>query len=246
MVDLILMKMEITEVEMDGYDSQGCLHEIFRRQARKTPDNWAINGHITFKSLDYRSDCLAVKLGQCGVGVNTVVGILMDRSYWQYVVSVLGILKAGAAYLPLEVSYPQHLLDSVLEDATPLVVCTTTNFVDRFHKMEKSRVINMDELDYDQYIKWNNYCNKMTPASVPVSLDDMACIVYSSGTTGKPKGTRFTHRDALFSHTWKHRAYPYKKNDRVAVRSAWDILGPLIKGNLFNPVVRNSPKLLDQ
>ncbi|XP_039300786.1 tyrocidine synthase 2-like [Nilaparvata lugens] len=94
MVDLILMTMEITEVEMDGYDSQGCLHDMFRRQARKTPNNRAVVGWARFKTLDYESDCLAVKLGQCGVGVNTVVGILMDRS-WQYVVSVLGILKAG-------------------------------------------------------------------------------------------------------------------------------------------------------
>ncbi|XP_039289454.1 tyrocidine synthase 1-like [Nilaparvata lugens] len=154
----------------------------------------------------------------------------MDRS-WQYVVSVLGILKAGAAYLPLEVSYPQHLLDSVLEDATPVAVCTTKKLVDRSHKMEKSRVINMDGFKYSQYIKWNDFdYDKMTPASVPVSLDDMACIVYSSGTTGKPKVTRFTHRDALFSHTWRHRAYPYKHDDRVAVLSAWDMLGPLIKG----------------
>ncbi|XP_039301361.1 nonribosomal peptide synthetase 13-like [Nilaparvata lugens] len=94
MVDLILMTMEITEVEMDGYDSQGCLHDMFRRQARKTPNNQAVVGWWNFKYLDYVSDCLAVKLGQCGVGVNTVVGILMDRPD-DFVVSVLGILKAG-------------------------------------------------------------------------------------------------------------------------------------------------------
>ncbi|XP_039290214.1 linear gramicidin synthase subunit D-like [Nilaparvata lugens] len=226
------MKMEITEVDMDGYDSQGCLHEMFRRQARETPETYAFYRGRNFKGIDYFSDCLAVHLGQCGVGVNTVVGILMDRSD-NYIMSVLGILKAGGAYVPLEVSYPQHILDSVLEDARSIAVCTTTTFLDRFHKMEKICVINIDELPSDChiYISWDDYWNKTAPAAVPVSLDDMAYIVYSSGTAGKPKAIRFTHRDALFSHTWRHRAYPYKQfSDRVAVLSAWDMLGPLIKG----------------
>ncbi|XP_039289443.1 linear gramicidin synthase subunit D-like isoform X5 [Nilaparvata lugens] len=115
--------------------------------------------------------------------------------------------------------------------------------------MEKSRVIDMNGFKYSQYITLDDYRNKMTPASVPVSLDDMACIVYSSGTTGKPKGTRFTYRDALFSHTWRHRAYPYKHDDRVAVRSVWDMLGPLIKGMysylIPDDVIHDPKRLVD-
>ncbi|RZF48402.1 hypothetical protein LSTR_LSTR007569 [Laodelphax striatellus] len=220
------MKMETPEVDMDDYDTQGCLHEMFQRQARETPGKDAVIDGVywlTFRWLDERSNRLADALQKSGVGVNTVVGILMDRS-WQYVVAVLGILKAGGAYLPLEVSYPPHLLEAVLEDARPIAVCTKRQFVDRFHKMDSSRVFILDEFDFEKYDK--NF------KSVPVTLDDMAYTVYSSGTTGKPKGIQCPHRGAVFSYTWRHKAYPYRDDDREAcnVFFVWEMLRPLIKG----------------
>ncbi|KAK7873449.1 hypothetical protein R5R35_000229 [Gryllus longicercus] len=221
----------VNPVKMDDYDKQGCLHDMFAKQALATPNATAIVTHdgrkMTFEELNNVTDILALHLRHLGVKRNTVVGILMDRCL-EYAISYIAILKAGGAYLPLEISYPQSLLQSVLQDAEPVAVCTKKLFTERLNNhMEKNKIIIMEN-------DWIEEISKNEPISEPVEvgLDDMAYTVYSSGTTGKPKGIQCPHRGAVFSYHWRHISYPYKPDDREAcnIFFVWEMLRPLLKG----------------
>ncbi|XP_069681059.1 uncharacterized protein [Periplaneta americana] len=222
------VKMAAVTVEqaMQHYDQQGCLHEQFIRQARATPGDVAVvtddGAEVTFGELDAMTEALATWLRHLGVEVNTVVGILMERSL-EYVVSYIAILRAGGAYLPVELSYPPPLLRSVLEDARPVAVCSKAAFADRLTGAAAKRVL-LDAGWLDRV--------RGVPRPVVVRLDDMAYTVYSSGTTGRPKGIRCPHRGAVFSYYWRHVAHPYGEGEREAcnVFFVWEMLRPLLRG----------------
>nr|CAD7260469.1 unnamed protein product [Timema shepardi] len=235
-------------VNMADYEKLGCLHQMFSRQAKSTPGSVAVVTHdgkqMTFGELDKATDLLALKLRHLGVKRNTVVGILMERCL-EYTIAYIGILKAGGAYMPLEISHPHPLMQSVLEDSAPVAVCTKSQFSQRLLGLvDASRVLLMEgdwleELTHLEVI----------PETVQVSLDDMAYTVYSSGTTGKPKGIQCPHRGAVFSYHWRHSAYPYQTGDREAcnVFFVWEMLRPLLKGvPLYivpDDVIYDPPKL---
>ncbi|XP_075227039.1 uncharacterized protein LOC142327684 isoform X2 [Lycorma delicatula] len=238
------------EVDMTGYDRIGCLHEMFVKQAERSSAAIAVvtadNEQITFSELNDMSDVLASMLQEEGVTINKIVGIMMERSL-EYVVSVIGIHKAGGAYLPVEVSYPQQLLNSVLIDSKPAVICTKGNFLTCF-KDSGIKCIDMENWKIN-YLQYKSKISSFVP--VTTKLDDMAYAVYSSGTTGKPKGILCPHRGAVFSYTWRHRAYPYKPNDREAcnVFFVWEMLRPLLQGMplyiIPDDVIYDPPRLAE-
>ena len=123
---------------MDDYEKQGLLHEMFRRQAKLTPDRVAVieatGRQMTFAELDRASDILADNLILKGVKPNTCVGIYLDKSL-DYTVVYIAILKAGGAYLTLDISYPDLLLKSILEDSSPVAVVTDSSLAHRLEGM---------------------------------------------------------------------------------------------------------------
>lgn len=220
------------EVDMTNYDQLGCLHDLFITQAKKTPNNVAVvtydGSRTTFGELDKLTDTLADNLRRLGVTNNTAVGILMERSL-EYAVCVIGTLKAGGAYLPLETAYPPSLVKSVIEDATPVVICTKNEFKSRVAKSNVPLIL----FDPGWEVILKNKLKGFPPLPpVNVDLDDLGYVVYSSGTTGKPKGIKCPHRGSVFAYTWRHRAYPYQNDDREAcnVFFVWEMLRPLAKG----------------
>src|SRR3712207_6510890 len=101
-----------------------CLHELFEEQARKTPEETAVadeRGELTYGELDRKADRLAAYLRGEGVGPDEVVGVYLERRL-EFVVACLAALKAGGAFLPLELAYPPSLLGDVLDDSEPRVI----------------------------------------------------------------------------------------------------------------------------
>lgn len=125
-------------------------------------------------------------------------------------------------------SYPKSLIQSVLEDCEPVVICTKASYNHLLNTKITTLFLQNDWVE--RYQEENRLETK--PIQEKVSLDDMAYTVYSSGTTGKPKGIQCPHRGAVFSYTWRHLAFPYDEDDREAcnVFFVWEMLRPLLKG----------------
>lgn len=214
------------------YESEGCLHEIFERQMKKTsPTATAVvsgdGRSISFGELNNLSDVLATNLRNKGVKKDKAVGIYLERSL-EYPVAYVAILKAGGAYMPLELSYPENLLNSILEDAQPAAVITSEHLKDKLPKSANTVILSDG---WEERLSKENE-RGLVLGKVKSELDDLAYIVYSSGTTGKPKGICCPHRGAVFSYTWRFKSYPFQPDDRVAcnVFFVWEMLRPLLKG----------------
>ena len=139
---------------------------------------------ITYAELNERAESLAIELQRRGVGPEIVVGLLMERSV-ELVVALLGVLKAGGAYLPLDPTYPEERLQFIIEDAKPAVILTADD-------TDQSRGSNPD------LIRGFDRCH-------PCSL---AYVIYTSGSTGQPKGTLITHGGLLNYVSWAIGQYP--------------------------------------
>src|SRR5688572_6170704 len=186
-----------------------CLHELFEEQARRTPDALALedtNISLTYSELDRLAGRLAAYLGDLGIGPDEPVGVYMERRA-EYIVACLAAMKAGGAYLILELAYPPPLLRDVVADAEPRIVLTQERYADNLP--EDTKRLCMDE-GWEEGIE-----GPRSGEQVTVDQDDLAFVSYSSGTTGKPKGIANPHRAPVRSYLWRFGLSDYEPGDRV-------------------------------
>lgn len=170
------------------------LHAAFARQVAATPGAIAVSAETTagrldlsYAELDRRAEALAAHLRTLGVGVGQVVGLRIERGP-DVVIGILAVLKAGAAYLPLDPLYPAERVAFMLDDAAVGVVLTQRAFVDDI-ATSPVHIVCLDEA--------------LPPSATAVSQavpsrgEDLAYVMYTSGSTGQPKGVRVTHRNVL-------------------------------------------------
>ena len=167
----------------------GCIHQIFEQEVARRPDAIALDSQdeqITYRELDERANRLARRLRADGVTTETFVGVMVDRSP-ELVVSLLGIAKAGGVYVPLNLSDPAKRVEFILEDAgvETLVTTTTTNVEALTDKT--LTLVYVDQLaeELSSDVKAN------------VAEDNLAYLMYTSGSTGIPKGVGITHRNII-------------------------------------------------
>ncbi len=216
----------------EAYAPDLCLHALIEAQVERTPDAIAVifNDEIlTYRELNRRSNQLAHYLQALGVGPEVLVGICLENSV-EMVVAVLGVLKAGGAYIPQDPAYPPERIAFVLSDAQAPVLLTQRHLVERLPKQGAQLVC----LDTD----WATIATE--PDENPrsgVTLDDLAYVIYTSGSTGQPKGVMISHR-AIGNHMqWLQTAFPLTEADAVLQKtpvsfdaSVWEFYAPLLTG----------------
>ena len=164
------------------------IHELIRRQSEKTPEKMAVgdaNAPLTYTGLETKASLLAGALARQGVGAGHVVGLLLERGP-QMLVGLLGILKSGAAYVPLDPVYPQDRLSYMLDDSGARHVVTEASLAGKLEGLD----LNLTVMDR----QWAEIAKATPQKGLPVAADQLAYIIYTSGSTGKPKGVEVYHK----------------------------------------------------
>jgi non-ribosomal peptide synthetase-like protein len=164
-------------------------HEIFENSVRKFPDNKCIQFHnesFTYNQVNEKANRLAHFLVESGVAPGEIVGILLNRSP-EYYIAMLAVLKAGAAYLPLDVSYPPDRIKYIIEDSGAVYMLSHSNHKPIFETV-RTRVFCLNTW-LDETLSVNEPGN----LNIHIDKDYPAYIIYTSGTTGMPKGVEISH-----------------------------------------------------
>lgn len=217
----------------------------FARQAADHPSRVAAycgSGQITFGDLNRHADRVAASLRRQGVGVDVPVGISMGRSL-EMLVGLLGIVKAGGAYLALDPTYPPARLAYMVADSgIDTIVCTTReehlwnelSWRGRLERLDAVDAYGPDQDDVDD--RANDAAPDGTLASEPVA-DALSYVIYTSGSTGAPKGVLGTSRGMMNRLQWMWDRFPFRADEIGCVKTSlnfldsfWEIFGPLLQG----------------
>ncbi|MBF6245648.1 amino acid adenylation domain-containing protein [Nocardia elegans] len=207
------------------------LYDLLTAQALRTPAATAVTYgtcHLSYRELHRRAGNLALRLREAGAETGDVVGIAIDRSE-NSVVSALAVLAAGCAFLPVDPNHPPERLRAIHADARPPVWVTQGSLRDRLP--DNVATVCLDELD-DAGEAW-----PVSGLSADVAPDDIAYVMFTSGTTGSPKGARNTHRGICNRLLWMQQAYRLHPDDTVLHKtpanfdvSVWELFWPLLAG----------------
>jgi amino acid adenylation domain-containing protein len=215
-----------------SYPNNQCIQDVFESQVARTPTAVAVlcgDESLTYLELNCRANQVAHYLLALGVKRETPVGLCIERSC-AMIVGLLGILKAGAAYVPLDPTYPPERLTFMLEDAKPPILLTQ----ERCLAALSSQRVQMICLDthwpaIEQYRDDNPI--------IEARADSLAYILYTSGSTGKPKGVLGVHGAVLNALTWMWQTYPFASTDVCCQKtsisfgdSIQELFGPLLRG----------------
>lgn len=234
-----------------SYPHTKTLPQLIAEQADSTPDAIAVamDGQIlTYRDLHGHSNRLAHHLRRLGIGRGDLIGICLNRSP-SMVVALLGIMKSGAAYVPLDPSFPRDRLALMVEDSCGRVIVTSSELLDHVPLDERHAVCLDRELDTIERESSATLLDGPDP-------DDAVYVIYTSGSTGKPKGVEVSHR-ALVNFLWSMRRIPGCTNHDVLLSVttlSFDIAGlelylPLIVGGrveLVSRQVASDGRLLKQ
>jgi amino acid adenylation domain-containing protein len=196
----LLVDFNDTKVE---YPKDRCIHELFEDQASRTPDAIAVmyaDTELTYRELEVRSKQVAIYLQQQGVTPETLVGICMDRSL-EMIVGILGILRSGGAYVPIDPDYPKDRISYMIDDSicignkeeAPNIILCQDNLKEMLEDIISEFSIELLSLSsvWEENDLIINATGNLTRS---VCASNLAYVIYTSGTTGKPKGVMIEHR----------------------------------------------------
>ncbi len=215
-----------------AWPTHATLHGLFEEQARLRPLSAAVTCEgvsLTYAQLDRRANRLAWRLREKGIGPDSLVGVLMERSA-DTIAVLLGILKAGGAYVPMDTAYPDDRLTFMLEDSDAAIVVTESVFAPRLAG-SKAELLLVEDVWADER---EPHEDAVPPAA---GAGNLCYVIYTSGSTGRPKGVLIEHRNVvrlLFNDRFQ---FDFNERDVWTVFhsfafdfSVWEMYGALLRG----------------
>ncbi|AGC45642.1 non-ribosomal peptide synthetase [Myxococcus stipitatus DSM 14675] len=212
--------------------AHGTLHGLFEAQVARAPDALALSfegQHLTYRELNARANQLAAWLRSQGVGAESLVGLYLDRSL-ELVVGLLAILKAGAAYVPMDPAYPRERLAFMVEDSGVPLLLTQQALAAQLPSQQARRLC----LDSE----WSTVAGFPShDVETKGDADHLAYVIYTSGSTGRPKGSLLCHGQVLRLFSSTQREYGFDARDVWTLFhssafdfSVWELWGALLYG----------------
>ncbi|MBD5633972.1 MAG: amino acid adenylation domain-containing protein, partial [Candidatus Eremiobacteraeota bacterium] len=223
------------------YPQTATLDRLIAEQAARTPGATAVEwsdagrsvGTMTYAALEARAEVVASHLRSLGVGPNVGVGICVARSP-ELMVGLLGVLKAGGYYVPLDPDYPKERLAYMLEDAALSVLLTVDGLRHVLPSTSHATTVVALDADLPPIEEAARSRDAVEPRAEP---DDLAYTIYTSGSTGRPKGVMIPHRAVVNYLTWMQSAYQLRPGEAVLQKaptsfdaSVWELFLPLVAG----------------
>ncbi len=214
------------------FEKSDCIHQLIEQQAAKQPDAVAVrmNGRVlNYKELNEQANRLAHYLIQKGTQPDQLIGVYMERRP-ELIVSLLAVLKSGAAYLPMDPVYPAERLRFMLEDAHVPMIISESDLAAQLPEH------NAEVIDYDDVVIQLDAYGSENPQT-PVKPDHLIYTIYTSGSTGKPKGTLITHHNVVRLLQATEHWFGFNETDVWTFFhsyafdfSVWEIWGALVYG----------------
>ncbi|QEC77033.1 non-ribosomal peptide synthetase [Mucilaginibacter ginsenosidivorax] len=184
--------------------------------------------YVTFAVLNRRANKLAHLLIDRGVKPNDLIPVCLNQGI-ELIVAILGVLKSGGAYVPIDPDYPAAQINYIFKDCQPRLILTTTECQHLLQGTANASQILVDQLDGIDYSENNPNIN--------IAGESRAYVMYTSGTTGNPNGVIIEHRSLVNNLMWAHRYFKLHESDVVLQKttfcfdvSVWEILWPLLSG----------------
>ncbi|MFF8691277.1 amino acid adenylation domain-containing protein [Streptomyces sp. NPDC015144] len=215
--------------QRSAFPDTATVHQLVADRAVRRPDAVALEHggqRLTCRELDERAQGLAHHLAERGIGPGTLVAVCLDHGP-DLVCALLGVLKSGAAYVPLDPAYPAERLRYMVEDSAAPVVVTDSAHADLF--APDTALLRADR-------EWPS-----GPGTAPLAAagpDDLAYVIYTSGSTGRPKGVRVAHRGVVNYLHWCDRNYPPAPGARIGSLLCSSAAFDLTVTALFLPLVQ--------
>lgn len=181
--------------------------DVFEKVVEKNLNNKAVifeNSTITYSELNMRANKLARYLRNNGIGYDDVIGVMFERSI-DMVISILGVLKSGAAYLPIDPSYPMERMSYIIKDSSLKEIISNAATISKTN-------LNIDYLDCNNKEILKNEDSNLERKDTSKNL---AYIIYTSGTTGRPKGVMIENRTIYNSIMWRVNEYSFTREDKI-------------------------------
>jgi amino acid adenylation domain-containing protein/natural product biosynthesis luciferase-like monooxygenase protein len=228
-----------------GYASEKCIHELFEEQVRRAPEATAVvleGQEVSYGELNRRANQLAHYLRRQGAAPDARVGICVERGV-EMIVGVLGVLKAGAGYVPLDPAYPADRLKYMLQDSAPVVLLTQKHLRELLGGMDG--IVRVIDIEEDKG-EWSRERESNPERGNGLRPEHLAYVIYTSGSTGSPKGVMVEHRNVTRLFAATNSWFGFDASDIWTLFhsygfdfSVWEIWGALIYGGRLIVVPKN-------
>ncbi|MBL0388673.1 amino acid adenylation domain-containing protein [Tumebacillus sp. ITR2] len=213
------------------WEESATLHGLFEEQVRRTSDQVAVvcgDEQVTYRELDEQANRVARVLREKGIGPDGLVAVMMERSV-KMIAVLLGVLKAGGAYLPLDPEYPEDRISFTLEDSQVRWLVIDQVLMDRMK-------FSGDVLGADDLLA-EHTGSSFEHGTAEVRAENLAYVIYTSGTTGRPKGVMIEHRQVVQLMTHEPKKFSFSERDVWTMFhsfcfdfSVWEMYGALLTG----------------